>query len=339
MQTILITGAGGYIGSVTCDLLLAHGYRIIAIDNLSRGYIQAIEYLQNKYGADRLVYYQGDITAGIVSKTLDAHPEIVACIHFAALLNVGESWKIPEVYQKNNVGGTQRLLDELIAHGVKKIVFSSSCTVYGNAQYLPIDENHPIAEPVTPYGKTKRACEILLADRAQSQALQYISLRYFNVCGATDDGAIGDSKDPSFHLVQNAVRSALGIAPFELNYATVNTPDGSPIRDYVNVVDLADAHEKAIRWLLDHETGSEIINIGTGTGNSVHEIINTVKQLTGKDFPVGTASDRRQNEADKMIASNEKAKKVLGWTPTHTLASSVQSLITWYTKHPKGWKS
>jgi UDP-glucose 4-epimerase len=116
-------------------------------------------------------------------------------------------------------------------------------------------------------------------------------------------------------------------------------PDGSPIRDYVNVVDLADAHEKAIRWLLDHETGSEIINIGTGTGNSVHEIINTVKQLTGKDFPVGTASDRRQNEADKMIASNEKAKKVLGWTPTHTLASSVQSLITWYTKHPKGWKS
>ncbi|MEI6327369.1 MAG: UDP-glucose 4-epimerase GalE [Candidatus Roizmanbacteria bacterium] len=338
MQTILVTGAAGYIGSITSDLLLSRGYRIIAIDNLSRGYVEAIEYLQKKHGTDQLTYYQGDLTAGIAEDVLSAHPEIVACIHFAALLNVGESWKIPEVYEKNNVGGTRRLLDSLIAHQVKKIVFSSSCTVYGNAQYLPIDENHPIADPVTPYGKTKRACEILLADLAQSQALQYISLRYFNVCGASDDGAIGDSKDPSFHLVQNAVRSALGIAPFELNYAQVNTPDGSPIRDYVNVVDLADAHEKAILWLLDHQSGSEILNIGTGTGNSVHEIVTTVKQLTGKDFAVGTSSDRRQDEADKMIASNAKAEKVLGWIPTHTLSDSVKSLITWYTKYPKGWK-
>jgi UDP-glucose 4-epimerase len=339
MHTILVTGAAGYIGSVTCDLLLSRGYQIIGIDNLSRGFLAPIQHLQNKYGKDKFLFYEGDITGDIVGQVLDLHREIVVCIHFAALLNVGESWKIPEIYEKNNVGGTKRLLEELISHNVKKIVFSSSSTVYGNAQYLPIDELHPIAEPVTPYGKNKKACEDMLSSYANTDALQYISLRYFNVCGASDDGSIGDSKTPSFHLVQNAVRSTLGIAPFELTYAQVDTPDGSPIRDYVNVVDLADAHEKAIRWLIDHESGSEVINIGSGTGNSVFEIIEIVKKLTGKDFPINTSNDRRQNEANKMIASNQKAKEILGWTPTRTMSNSVQSMITWYTTHPLGWNT
>lgn len=335
MHTILVTGAAGYIGSVTCDLLLTQGYTIVAVDNLSRGYHSAIEYLQHKYSPEKLIFYQRDLTIDPLSDIFERHHPTVI-IHFAALLNVGESWSMPEKYITNNVGGTQRLVQTALAHDVKQMVFSSSCTVYGNAQYTPIDEKHPVSDPVTPYGVSKSICEKILSLYAKTSNLQVVFLRYFNVCGASDDGSIGDSKNPSFHLVQNTVRGALGLAPFELNYAKVHTPDGSPIRDYVNVVDLGLAHTKAVEYLL-RGGSSDAFNIGTGTGNSVLEIIDEVKKLTGKDFPVGQSVQPRTDEADKMIADIKKADQILDWRPQRTLAESVKTLIKWYTSHPRGW--
>jgi len=336
MGKILVTGAGGYIGSVTTNLLLENGYSVVALDNFSRGYHAPLELLKSKYG-DKLTVYETDLVYTGAKDVLDKEKDIEAVIHFAALLNVGESFKIPHKYYTNNIGGTSRLLESLIDHGVRYFIFSSSCTVYGNAQYLPIDEKHPVVEPVSPYGFSKLTCEKILTWYDKLDMIKPIFLRYFNVCGATDDGEIGDSKRPSFHLMQNAVRGALGIEKFELNYANVKTPDGSPIRDYVNVVDLADAHVKALAWLLREKKG-EIFNLGTGSGNSVLEIIKTVKEHTGKDFPVNMSNDRRLDEADKMVADNKKAKEMLGWEPKRTIAQSVDSLISWYTKHPKGWE-
>ncbi|MFO0703790.1 MAG: UDP-glucose 4-epimerase GalE [Patescibacteria group bacterium] len=335
MSKILVTGAGGYIGSVTSKLLLENGYSVVALDNFSRGYHEPLELLKSQY-SNKISIHTGDLLVDGGKEVLEKEKDIEAVIHFAALLNVGESWKIPHKYYTNNIGGTTRLTQELIDHGVRYFIFSSSCTVYGNAQYSPIDENHPIAEPVTPYGFSKLVCEKILSWHDKVDALKSVSLRYFNVCGATDDGTIGDSKRPSFHLMQNAVRGALGIAPFELNYANVKTPDGSPIRDYVNVVDLADAHVKALKWILENKK-TNVFNLGTGDGNSVLEIIEAVKKYTGKTFEVGVSADRRSGEADKMIADNRKAKEILGWEPKHSLEQSVESLIKWYTKHPGGW--
>ncbi len=335
MSKILVTGAGGYIGSITTNLLLSHGHSVVALDNFSRGFHGPLDHLKQKFGS-KIVVYEADLAVDGGRDVFEKEKDIIAVVHFAALLNVGESFKIPHKYYTNNIGGTTRLAEAMIDFGVKNILFSSSCTVYGNAKYIPIDENHPIEEPVSPYGFSKLTCERILTWFGKLDMLNSVFLRYFNVCGATDDGTIGDSKKPSFHLVQNAVRGALGIEPFTLNYASVKTPDGSPIRDYVNVVDLADAHVKALDWLLKNKI-SDIFNIGTGTGNSVLEIIGEVKKLTGRDFAIGE-SERRADEADKMVADISKAKNILGWTPAHTLAQSVESLIKWYTNHPNGWE-
>ena len=336
MSTILVTGAGGYIGSITSDLLLKQGYDVVALDNFSRGYEAPLDYLKSQHG-NKMRVFKADLVTNGGKEVFEANSDIEAVIHFAALLNVGESWKIPHKYFTNNVAGTQLLLEQCVDHKVQKFIFSSSCVVYGNAQYVPLDEKHPVAEPVSPYGMSKLLSEKILTDYQHLKLVESIFLRYFNVCGATDDGTLGDSKNPSFHLVQNAVRGALGLEPFALNYAKVNTPDGSPIRDYTNVVDLADAHIRALEYLMK-ENKSDVFNLGTGTGNSVLEIIEEVKRLTGKDFSVNESSDRRQGEADKMIADITKAKSILGWEPKHTLAQSVESLIKWYSSHPKGWE-
>lgn len=335
MTRVLVTGAGGYIGSITSRRLLESGYDVVALDNYCRGYRDPLLHLQSEYG-DRIRIMEGDLTGDGGARVMDQYHDVSSVMHFAALLDVGESWKIPEMYFTNNVCGTQRLLEQCVTHGVRQFVFSSSCVVYGDAQYLPIDEHHPISDPVSPYGMSKLHAERIIADYVKLGLITNVSLRYFNVCGATDDGEMGDSKRPSFHLVQNAVRGALGIAPFELNFARVNTPDGSPIRDYTNVVDLADAHVRALSYLMT-EKKSDVFNLGTGTGNSVLEIIEAVKRHTGKDFPVRDASERRKGEADKMIADITKARSMLGWEPKHTLGESVSSLITWYTTHPQGW--
>lgn len=335
-KKILVTGAGGYIGSVTVDLLLEKKFSVVAVDNFSRGYKSPLIYLQKKYGKDRINWLELDLVKDNLDN-LFRKEKIEAIIHFAGLCNVGESWDKPQLYFGNNVIGTQRLVEAAINTNIDKIIFSSTCAVYGDAKYLPIDEKHPLAEPASPYGATKKMCEEILDWYKKTDSIQYIFLRYFNVTGASENSELGDSKRPSFHLIQNAVKGALGLMKFELDYAPVNTPDGSPIRDYTNVVDLADAHILALEFLFENNE-SDIFNLGTGTGNSVLEIVKIVKEKTGVDFEVSMSGNRRKGEADKMIADIAKAEKVLGWKPKHTLEQSIDSLIAWYKKYPKGWK-
>ncbi len=330
---ILVTGAGGYIGSITTYLLLQKGFEVIALDNFSRGYKKPLKILQEKFGKEKLRFYQHNLQDDL-SPFFKKEKNIEAVIHFAAFCLVDESMKDPQKYFTNNVCGTQNLLTYLIEQKINKIVFSSTCAVYGEAKYVPVDENHP-TNPANPYGESKKIVEQILSWYGKLVGLNYVILRYFNVCGASLDGLIGDSKKPSVLLVQNAVRGALGIEPFFLTCPKVKTKDKTPIRDYINVVDLANAHIKAIEYL-NKGGKSEIINLGTGLGNSVLEIIKKVKKITNYKFDLKQTTPR-EGEYAKMIASIKKAKKVLNWQPEQSIETSINSLVKWYKAHPQGW--
>jgi len=314
-------------------LFLKSGYQVVGIDNFQTGYRKPIEILQQRYG-EKFKFYEADLKSDL-SPIFTLEPEIKAVVHYAASCVVDESMKNPGKYFTNNVGGTANLLLSMEKFGVKNIIFSSTCAVYGEAEYYPIDENHSL-KPTTPYGASKKMVEEIIQWFAKLKGFRYIILRYFNVCGANEEGMIGDSKKPSTLLVQNAVRGALGIEKFYLTCPEVNTPDKTPIRDYIDVVDLNEAHLKAMEYLV--KTGrSEIINLGTGTGSSVLEVINQVKKLTGKDIPIEKGNIREGDDA-KKIADIKKAKEVLGWQPKRTVEDSVKSLLLWYKNHPHGWK-
>ncbi len=331
---ILITGAGGYIGSVATSLLLAKGYEVVALDNFTTGFNGPLDLLKEKYGEQQLRYYAVDLASDL-SPVFEKEKDISAVLHYAASCSVNESMQNPEKYFKNNTWATTNFLSYILKNEIKNIVFSSTCAVYGEAKHVPIDEEHP-TNPNNPYGESKRMSERVIRWYNKLKGLNFVILRYFNVCGATDDGLIGDSKKPSPHLMQNAVRGALGIEPFQLTCGKFDTPDGTPVRDYVNVVDLDSAHILALEYLMNGGQ-SETINLGTGEGNSVMEIVKQVEKITGKKIDLQTG-EVRKGEPAKLIASTEKAAKVLGWKPTHTLEQSVQSLVYWYTKHPQGWE-
>lgn len=333
MAKVLVTGAGGYIGSVATYLLLKEGYEVVSLDNYSRGYRQPLELLASKFGQEKLRFYEVDLRDDL-SDIFNKEKNIEAVIHYAALCNVDESSADPGLYFSNNTYGCTHLVDQIVKSGINKIVFSSTCAVYGESQYTPIDEKHPV-NPISPYGESKHMAEKVIQWYAKLKGLNYIILRYFNVCGASDDGLLGDSKKPSFHLMQNAVRGALDIEPFSLTYPEVDTPDKSPVRDYVNVVDLNEAHLLGLKYLLAGGQ-SQIINLGTGTGNSVLEIVNKVKQVTGADFEVKKGKTRVGDPA-KLTASTKKAKEVLNWEPKRSIENSVSSLVTWYKQYPNGW--
>lgn len=334
--TILITGAGGYIGSVATSLFLKHGYRITALDNFSTGWREPLELLQDKYEKSKLRIIEADLTKyKDIFKVFDSEKHISGVVHFAASCSVDESMKDPQKYFTNNVIGSHNLLVAMLKHRINTIIYSSTCAVYGSAQYIPVDEKHPTA-PSNPYGESKLATEREIEWYGKLAGLRYVILRYFNVCGATDDGVIGDSKKPSTLLVQNAVRAALGIASFALTCPKAATPDGTPIRDYINVEDLAQAHLLALEYLASGKQ-SATLNLGTGEGSSVLGVIQAVRKITGKQFSIHKTQPR-QGEYPTMIASIAKAKKVLEWRPKHSLADSVSSLVLWYRKHPKGWE-
>ncbi|MCA9371983.1 UDP-glucose 4-epimerase GalE, partial [Candidatus Woesebacteria bacterium] len=278
MQKILITGAGGYIGSVATYLLLQKGYEVVAFDNFCTGFEAPLQLLQEKFGEKQLRYYNTDISADI-TPLLEKEQHIDAVLHYAAHCSVNESMEHPDWYFSNNTCATNNFLVQLLENNIHRFVFSSTCAVYGEADYVPIDEAHP-TRPTNPYGESKRMSEKIIEWYGKQSGLQYMILRYFNVCGASDDGLIGDAKKPSVHLMQNAVRGVLGIEPFFLTCGKFDTPDGTPIRDYLNVVDFNEVHILA-REHLTKGAASEIINLGTGTGNSVLEIIQAVEEITG----------------------------------------------------------
>ena len=333
---ILITGGAGYIGSHAVKLMLEKGNKVVVVDNLYRGYIEAVKTLQKKFGEGNLVFYKADLRNYQKINEILKTEKPDAIMHFAALCLVNESMEKAEDYFENNVYGSLNLLKAMVANKINNIVFSSTCAVYGESQYLPVDEKHPLI-PTNPYGESKLLVEKILKWFGECHGLRYAILRYFNVSGSSSDGLIGDSKKPSQLLVQNAVRGALGIEPFNLTCPKVKTKDGSPIRDYINVEDLVEAHRIALRRLINKKS-SEIFNLGTGKGNSVLEVVDQVKKITGSNFPVGKV-EARKGEYAEIYANISKAKKILGWKPKRTIKDSVNSLVLWYKSHPKGWKS
>ncbi len=332
-KKILITGAGGYIGSISTQLMLQNGYEVVALDNFTTGYKAPLDLLQKKFGENKLRYYNADLRSDLTN-IFEKEKGLAAVLHYAACCDVNESMENPQKYFSNNTCGSSHLLETILKFGINKIVFSSTCAVYGEADYVPVDEKHP-TRPANPYGESKKMVETIINWHSKLNNLSYVILRYFNVCGASDDGTIGDSKKPSSLLVQNAVRGALGIAPFFLTCPEVDTPDKTPIRDYINVVDLNMAHLKALEYLFAGGA-SEIINLGTGNGNSVKEIINMVEKATNYKFDI-KKSVPRKGEYAKMISSVKKSEAVLGWKARHSMNETIKSLVTWYKHHPNGW--
>ena len=323
---ILVTGGAGYIGSVTTDLLLSRGERVVVLDNLSRGHRSAL--LKNA------TFYEGDIGDRELLKRITSEQEIDACIHFAALAYVGESVNDPARYFQNNVEHGIRLLDGLIEANVKRFVFSSTCATYGEPQTIPISENHP-QQPTNPYGWSKLFMEKIMESYDEAYGFKFVALRYFNACGATSD--LGEAHDPETHLIPNVLRAALGQLPFVSVFGdNYPTPDGTPIRDYIHVSDLADAHLRALEHL--REGGqSERINLGNGHGYSVLEVIETARQVTGKPIEI-RIEPKRQGDPSRLVADAERARSVLGWVPAYPeLTSILESDWKWRLKHPEGY--
>ena len=332
---ILVAGGAGYIGSIASYMLLQRGDEVVVFDNFTTGHRGVVEKFKNEFN-NQFNFYEGDLrdSASIKAILMD-EKKIDAVVHYAAACKVNESMEDPYKYFANNVNGSLNLLESMRDHNVNKLVFSSTCAVYGETQYTPVDEKHP-TNPANPYGESKKMVEKIIEWFGELKGLEYVILRYFNVCGASDDGEVGDSKNPSVLLVQNAVRGALGIEPFFLTCPTVDTPDGTPVRDYINVVDLNEAHIKALEYL-DKGGKSDTFNLGTGSGNSVLEIVEEVEKITGKSLPRKKGEERR-GEYAKIYADITKARKNLNWKPKRTLPDSINSLIKWYEKYPKGWR-
>jgi UDP-glucose 4-epimerase len=331
MSEIIITGGAGYIGSHAVKKFLEKGHKVVVIDNLSRGFGESMDVLT---GYGDLSFYQADLqNYGEVNEIFDKH-QFECVLHFGALCLVNESMLTPEKFFDNNVYGTSNLLKAMKTHSVKNIIFSSTCAVYGESQYLPIDEEHP-KNPNNPYGASKLMAENEIKWMAKIHGLNYLIFRYFNVCGASEDGVIGDSKKPSVLLLQNLVRGAMGVQDFELTCPKVDTPDSTPIRDYVDVNDLIDAHYLGYDYLVKGGLSDEI-NLGTGRGNSVEEIITQVENVLDVTIP-RKRGESRKGESARLFASNSKARQQLGWEPKRQLKDSIEALKKWYTTRPNGY--
>jgi len=304
VANIIVTGGAGYIGSHACKCLKQAGFVPVTVDNLSRGVADAV-----RYGPLEV----GDVRDGAFLETVFAKYRPDAVIHFAALAYVGESVQRPYLYYDNNVGGTVSLLEAMRAADIGRIVFSSTCAVYGAAQTVPITESHPLA-PINPYGASKRMVEQVLADGATAHGLRFVALRYFNASGADPDGELAENHDPETHLIPLALQAAFGRRPALQVFGTdYDTPDGTCIRDYIHVADLAEAHVLALKYLLDG--GAPLFaNLGTGSGASVREVIRTVEAVTGRLVPAED-SPRRPGDPAALVADPGMANTVLGWRP------------------------
>jgi UDP-glucose 4-epimerase len=323
---ILVTGGAGYIGGVTAALLRERGEGVVILDNLSRGHRGTVP-------AD-VPFYEGDIgDRQLIAHIADEH-DIEACIHFAALAYVGESVTEPARYFSNNVEQGIALLDALMKAGVRRLVFSSTCATYGEPRTIPIDENHP-QQPTNPYGWSKLFMERIMESYDQAYGLRFVALRYFNACGAS--GGLGEYHIPETHLIPNVLRAALRQIPvlsvFGNHYPT---PDGTAIRDYVHVSDLADAHILSLNYLRQgHE--SERINLGNGHGYSVMEVIDTARLVTGQPIEL-KIEPPRPGDPSRLVADAQKAKTLLGWQPARPdLAAILLTDWEWRTKHPHGY--
>jgi len=312
---ILVTGGAGYIGSHTAKCLAQAGYQPVVIDNCQRGHRDAVQW-------GPLV--EADIADRDALDRIFSEYSIHAVLHFAAFAYVGESMHNPGLYFQNNVAKSLALLEAMQARGVRKIVFSSTCATYGNPKTIPIAEDHP-QEPVNPYGESKRMVERLLHWYGQVHGFQWVALRYFNAAGADPEGQLSENHDPETHLIPLAISAALGSGQTLEIYGTdYDTPDGTAIRDYLHVTDLATAHVAALRYL-DHGGASTAFNLGTGHGHSVREVIEMVERVSGRKAAVKEVG-RRAGDPPCLIADAKKSAAFLAWVPTHsTLEEIVQT--------------
>ena len=328
---ILVLGGAGYIGSHTVYELTDAGEDVVIIDNLETGYKEAVH--------PKAKFYQGDVRdRAFVDSVLDQETGIDAVIHFAANSLVGESMTNPLKYYDNNLCGTKTMLESMVAHGIDKIVFSSTAATYGEPEKTPILETDR-TEPTNTYGETKLSMEKMFKWVGKAHGLRFVSLRYFNACGAHKSGEIGEAHNPETHLiplilqVPNGKREAISI--FGTDYPT---KDGTCVRDYIHVTDLAQAHILAVKYLMEGNE-SDIVNLGNGIGFTVKEVIETAKEVTQK--PIKAVEEgRRAGDPAVLIASSEKAKKVLGWKPEHAdLHEIIESAWKWHSTHPEGYQS
>ncbi|PYB77444.1 UDP-glucose 4-epimerase GalE [Rhizobium wuzhouense] len=318
---ILVTGGAGYIGSHTCLALSAKGYVPVVYDNFSSGHREFV-----KWGPVE----DGDIRDRARLREVLALHKPAAVLHFAGLIEVGQSFKEPEAFYDINVGGSLALLQAMMEADIRAFVFSSTCATYGRPEYMPLDEAHPQA-PINPYGRTKYIVEQALRDFDLCDRMRSVMLRYFNAAGADAEGRIGEWHTPETHAVPLLIEAALGRrAGFSIFGDDYETRDGTCIRDYVHVTDLADAHVRAVEYLLN---GGETvaINLGTGTGTSVKELVSAVEAVSGRPLPV-TQAERRAGDPPLLVASNETARTILGWEPEHEIDDIIRSAWTWHSR-------
>ncbi|MCP4942631.1 MAG: UDP-glucose 4-epimerase GalE [Planctomycetaceae bacterium] len=327
-MNILVVGGAGYIGSHAVRFLLAAGHQVTVYDNLSRGHREAVP--------DGLLV-EGELTDRSKLVSLLRERQIDAVMHFAAFALVNESVNEPSVYYRNNVIAALELLDAMKEAGVRKIVFSSTTATYGEPDTMPISEETP-QQPINPYGFTKLVIEHALADYATAYGFGYAALRYFNAAGAHPDGSIGEDHDPESHLIPVVLQVALGqrehITIFGNDFAT---PDGTCLRDYIHVDDLASAHLRALELI---EPGKGICaNLGTGRGTSVQEIVEACRKITGHPIPT-IMGDRRAGDPAELVADNRLAKKLLDWAPKYdSVDAIVETAWKWHQSHPNGFAS
>ncbi len=303
-RRILVTGGAGYIGSHTVKLLIQHGYQVTVVDDLSHGY---------RHNVENVPFHDLDIhQTDKLARVLDGHD---AVIHFAAFIAVGESMRAPEAYFQNNVGGSLSLLTAMLRAGVKHIVFSSTAAVYGMPATFPILETFPIA-PVNPYGESKVMVEKMLHWFDVVHGIRSVALRYFNASGADPDGQLGEEHDPETHLIPLLLRAVMTGKPVTLFGDDYDTPDGTCIRDYIHVNDLAEAHILAVESLVAGGA-SDQFNVGSGTGHSVLEMLKAVEEVTGQPAP-HTVGPRREGDPPVLVANADKLRRTLGWEPRYT---------------------
>jgi UDP-glucose 4-epimerase len=315
--TILVTGGAGYIGSHSVLALQRAGYGVVVLDNLVHGHR---EFVEDILQVDLVV---GDIGDRATLDKLFATYNFAAVMHFAAYIAVGESVSNPAKYYRNNVSGTLTLLEAMVAANVKKIVFCSTCSIYGTPKQVPMTEDHPQA-PINPYATSKWMVERMLADFDRAYDLRSIIFRFFNASGANPEGLLGEDHNPETHLIPLVLLTALGkrssISIWGTDYPT---PDGTCLRDYIHVSDLANAHILAIEYLLQGGN-SEVFNLGNGSGFSVRQVIETARQVTGREIKV-IECDRRPGDPSILVGSSDKAQKILGWYPQYPDISKIIS--------------
>lgn len=325
---LLVLGGAGYIGSHTATVLLDNGHEVVIADNLVTGYREAVP--------EKATFYRGDLRDKDFLVDLLTKEKVDAVIHFAAFSLVGESVTNPLKYYENNLYGTKVLLDAMIETGVDKIVFSSTAATYGEPENIPILESDRTC-PTNPYGETKLAMEKMISWAAKAHGLHFVSLRYFNACGAHKSGKIGEAHNPESHLIPLVLQVPNGKREFVSIYGNdYDTPDGTCIRDYIHVTDLAKAHILAVEYLMNGGE-SDIFNLGNGVGYSVKEVIETARKVTGHPIPAKEEA-RRAGDPARLVASGEKARKILGWEPEiKDLADIISSAWKWHKAHRDGY--